>query len=93
MEIRQENNGTRGRYVLEKDGHEAEMTFVRRPGGVMYISHTGVPKALGGQGIGGSLVARAAADARAGGFKIQPACSFAAAWFAKNPDWQDVLDT
>ena len=90
-DIKIEDHGPRGRYVLEQGGLEAELTFMRRPDGTMFIGHTGVPPALGGQGIGGKLVARAAADARAAGFKIEPACSFAAAWFDRNPDWRDVL--
>lgn len=89
--IRLEENGRSGRYVLEMNGHEAELTFLRRQDGALFIGHTEVPRALGGQGIGGKLVARAAADARAAGVKIEPACSFAAAWLAKHPEWRDVL--
>lgn len=89
-EIRLEDDGKRGRYVLVKDGHEAELVFSRRDDGSLYISHTGVPSELGGQGIGGQLIARIVADARAKGVKIIPACSFAAAQFAKHPEWADL---
>lgn len=81
----------RGRYVTTIDGHVAELTFVRRPGGVLFADHTGVPDALGGKGVGKALVLRLVADARALGLRITPACSFIEAQFRRNPDWADLL--
>ncbi|MBU6372671.1 MAG: N-acetyltransferase [Alphaproteobacteria bacterium] len=90
-DIRLEDLGrNRGRYVTTIDGHVAELTFVRRPGGVLVADHTGVPDALGGQGVGKALVQRLVADARALGLKITPACSFVEALFRRNPDWADL---
>lgn len=80
----------RGRYVTTIDGHEAELTFVRHPGGVLFADHTGVPEALGGQGVGKALVQRLVSDARALGLKIAPACSFVEAQFRRNPGWADL---
>jgi hypothetical protein len=83
--------GGRGRYVTVIDGHEAELTFVRRTGGVLLADHTGVPDALGGRGVGKALVQRLIGDARALGLRIVPACSFVEAQFRRNPDWKDLL--
>jgi predicted GNAT family acetyltransferase len=85
-----EDHGSRGRYVLRKDGLEAELTFSRKEDGTIRIKHTGVPEPLGGQGIAARLVARAVEDARAAGVKIDPVCSYAAAQFAKHPEWADL---
>ena len=90
-DIRLEDLGRgRGRYAATIDGHTAELTFIRRPGGVLVADHTGVPDALGGKGVGKALVQRLVADARALGLKITPSCSFIEAHFRRNPDWADL---
>ena len=91
QEIERTDGPTGGRYQLSIDGHVAEMTFSRSSAKLIIIDHTGVPEALRGQGIGERLVARAVADARSGGFKIFPLCTFAAAQFRRHEDFRDVL--
>ncbi len=90
--INLEQSGARGRYVIVfPDGLEAEMTF-RRDGDVMTIDHTGVPTEHEGQGVAAQLVNRAIADARAGGFKILPRCSYVVVAFQRHAkEWADVL--
>ena len=89
--ITREDGDTGGRYVTTVDGHEAEMTYSRAGTSRIIIDHTGVPKALGGRGVGVALVKRAVEDARADGIKIIPLCPFAKAQIEKHPEWQDVL--
>jgi hypothetical protein len=82
----------RGRYVARlPDLPEAELTFKRKPGGVIVIDHTGVPPELEGRGIGSALAKRVIADARALGLKIEPRCSFIVAQFQRHPEWNDLL--
>lgn len=91
-EIRREDNGSKGRYVLSgPDGAEAEMTYSRVSAHHIIIDHTGVPDIFRGQGVGVGLVTRAVEDARAGDYKITPLCPFAAAQFKRHPEWADVL--
>lgn len=91
LKIDRQDGETGGRYVVTVDGHEAEMTYSRAGAKIMIIDHTGVPKELGGQGVGQALVMRAIEDARSEGFKIVPLCPFAKAQFDKHPEWGDVL--
>lgn len=91
MDIRREETQRGGRYVAVLDGHEAELTYARKGGDRIVIDHTGVPRELGGRGVGQALVRRAVEDAMANGVKIVPACSFAAAQIEKHPEWRDVL--
>lgn len=93
LQIKREDGETGGRYIVTVDGHEAEMTYSRAGAKIMIIDHTGVPKELGGQGVGQALVLRAIEDARTEGFKIVPLCPFAKAQFDKHPEWGDVLKT
>ncbi|NNU17697.1 N-acetyltransferase [Parvularcula sp. ZS-1/3] len=90
MKITREDEGGRGRYVTNVEGHEAELTF-HKEGRTLTIDHVGVPGALEGRGIGTQLVAHAVQEARARNEKLVPLCPFAAAKIGKRPEWKDVL--
>ena len=91
MQITEEFGPSGGRYIARIDGIEAEMTYSRASPHLIIIDHTGVPKALGGMGVGVALVKRAVEDARRDGIKIIPLCPFAKAQIRKHAEWQDVL--
>jgi len=54
--------------------------------GVMTITHTGVPSAIGGRGIAAELMQAALNAARSAGWTIDPACSYAAAYMRKQKE-------
>ncbi|AUH34550.1 GNAT family N-acetyltransferase [Paracoccus tegillarcae] len=89
LTITKEDRDTGGRYVTTLDGHEAELTFSKNGSTAVIADHTGVPEAIGGQGVGTALVEAMVKDARENGFKIVPLCPFVAALFERNPDWAD----
>ncbi len=91
MDIRIENEGTKGRYVVEIDGHEAEMTFSRANPKLVIVDHTGVPDELAGRGIGTALAEFAVKDAREKGFRIIPLCPFLKGKLPDHPEWKDVM--
>ncbi|SEQ42112.1 hypothetical protein SAMN05216548_104229 [Faunimonas pinastri] len=93
-EIRLEETGSGGVYVLRPEaGEAARMTFSRAGDHLIVIDHTEVPEAFRGQGIGLKLVQRAVEDARRSGRKIIPLCPFARAQFQRHPDYSDVLES
>lgn len=57
---------------------------------VMTITHTGVPSEVGGRGIASTLVQAAMDEARAQGWKVVPACSYAVAWMQRHPEYADL---
>ena len=85
--------GTGGRYVacLEGANEQGYLEWEAGPaqGGkeVRIAAHTIVPRAIGGRGVAGALVARLIADAERQGFLIRPDCSYVAKRFAENPGW------
>lgn len=79
------------RFALELDGHLAVLEYTLE-GQRLTITHTGVPGAIGGRGIAARLVEAAALHARGSGLRVRPACSYAADWFGKHPEFADVLD-
>jgi predicted GNAT family acetyltransferase len=92
MTDRQEvrNNEAEGRYELAVDGELAIAAYDRREGALIF-THTQVPAALEGQGVGSRLIKAALADARAQGLKIVPLCEFVAAYIERHPQEQDLL--
>lgn len=84
------HDAARQRFHVQLDGHEAELTYQLR-NGVMVIDHTGVPAAIGGRGVAGQLVRTAFEYARAQGWRVRPACSYAGVWAARHPDYADLL--
>jgi len=90
-EVSKEIDGTKGRFVLVRDGHEAELTFSVLSPQTIIVDHTGVPDALRGTGAGLELVTALVADARSEGYKIVPLCPFVNRQRSKHPDWADVF--
>ena len=90
-DITKELDGTKGRYVLTRDGAEAEITFSVLSPQTIIADHTGVPDVMRGTGAGEALVAHMVEDARANGFKIVPLCPFVNAQRRKHPDWADAF--
>ena len=88
------NNIERQRYELDEAGLTAfaDYRLTRgEQGEVMVIPHVEAPWALQGTGVAGRLMAGVAAHARASGLKVVPTCPYAAAWFKRYPDEQDLL--
>ena len=59
-------------------------------GGVMTLTPTEVPPAVGGRGVAGELVRAALEFVRAKGWKVVPACSYAAAWMDRHPAYAEL---
>ena len=78
------------RFETLVDGVVCELDY-QLDGATMTITHTGVPAAVGGRGIAGALVERAFETARANGWKVVPACSYAAVWAQRHPDYAELL--
>jgi predicted GNAT family acetyltransferase len=84
------HNPEAGRFEIRKDDHLAVLEYHLSDGKIVF-THTGVPEALGGQGIG-SLLARAGLDyARTQSFTIEPLCSFIAGYIQKHPEYQNLV--
>ena len=84
------DNPDRSRFELTEDGHTAFANY-RRQGAVLLIPHVEAPPALRGKGTAGRLLEGVAAHARAHGLKIEPICSYAAAWFHRHREYGDLL--
>jgi predicted GNAT family acetyltransferase len=91
-EIRYQDNGSKGVYVIDgPGGAKAEMGITKVGEHQIIIDHTDVDDAFRGKGAGLRLVTRAVEDARRAGKTVIPLCPFANAQFRRHPEWADVL--
>jgi predicted GNAT family acetyltransferase len=84
------HNAARSRFEATVEGLTCVADY-RLQGGVMQMTHTGVPPQLEGRGIAAALVRAAMDFARAQGHKVHPACSYVAAYMRRHPETQDLL--
>ncbi|MBS0476025.1 MAG: N-acetyltransferase [Proteobacteria bacterium] len=89
--ITRHGNAVAGEYNAHLEGEPAigRLTWVQR-GNVRVAEHTLVPAEIGGRGVAAQLVEALVVDARAEGFRIEPACSYVEAAFRRNPEWADL---
>ncbi|MEA3011029.1 MAG: uncharacterized protein QOJ91_2721 [Sphingomonadales bacterium] len=84
------NNEVAHQYELEVEGQLALAAYRLRDGRITF-THTEVPAALEGHGIGKRLVKAALEDARAQGLKVIPACPFVKHYMDTHPETEDLL--
>lgn len=78
------------RFTVVVDGVQALLEYQMRDDQLV-ITHTGVPEAIGGRGVASDLVKAAFEYARSNGYKVRPACSYAAAWAERHPEYSQLL--
>lgn len=91
MSMQINHDPTSGRFSTRLDGHEAELVY-RRHDRRLLIDHTGVPEAIGGRGVAGTLVKAALDYARAEGLRVVPLCSYSAEYIQRHPEYADLVD-
>lgn len=89
MELQIQHEESARRFHASVDGVDCELDY-RLAGSVMTITHTGVPDAVGGRGIAGQLMKTALDTARERQWKVVPACSYAAAYMKRHPEYEDL---
>lgn len=78
------------RFEWTEDGMLSVLDYELQHG-VMTITHTGVPQAVGGRGIAADLTKFALDTARAQGWTVRPQCSYAAAYIRRHGQYADLL--
>ncbi len=86
------HNSAAKRFESEVDGLLSKAWYRLSPGTITF-THTDVPDALAGRGIGSQL-ARAALDhARNENLRVVPLCPFISAYIERHPEYADLVDT
>ena len=82
----------KSRFEIHLEGQMAELDYRLRDS-VISFTHTGVPHALEGRGIGSLIVRTGLNYAREQGYKVIPLCSFVAAYIRRHAEYSDLLKT
>ena len=69
----------------------ARVTFPEVDDGTVDINHTFVDDSLRGQGIAGKLMEETVSLLKERNLKAVPSCSYAARWFEKHPEYEELL--
>ena len=83
-------NDDRNRYELTVEGKLAISEFNRVAQAIMF-THTEVPEALEGQGVGSALARGALEDVRAQGLQVIPLCPFIAAYIRRHREYLELV--
>jgi len=84
------HNTTDHRFEYYENGLLCRLDYRLDPP-TMHLLHTGVPAALGGQGIAADLLKAALKTAQSNNWKVKSHCSYIDHFFSKNPSYQFLL--
>ncbi len=79
------------RFVVQQDGETAELAYRDGAAGQIVFTHTGVPTALEGRGIGSALAKAGLDYARANNLEVVPLCSFVRGYIERKPEYQALV--
>ena len=65
--------------------------YSKTKNGEIYLTHTEVPSALEGKGVGSSLVRLALEDIERQQLRLVPLCPFVAGYVQKHPEWKRLV--
>lgn len=85
-------NSAKHRFEIELGDGSVAIAEYTLPEGKIMFTHTEVPPAHEGQGLGKLLIRMALAAARERGLQVIPICPFFAAYIKAHPEEQDLLD-
>ena len=86
------DNVERHRFEIDLGDGSLAIAEYTLPEGKILFTHTEVPPAHEGQGLGTMLIQAGLASARERGLKVMPICPFFAAYMKKHAEEQDLLD-
>ena len=78
------------RFELTVDGHQAVLDYVLK-GNRIIFTHTRVPPAIEGRGLGSKLVETGLDYAREKGLRVRSLCWFVSKYIRLNPEYEDLL--
>ncbi|MBM6578113.1 N-acetyltransferase [Microvirga sp. SRT01] len=84
------DNRAEQEFTLEVDGERAVAAY-QLYGDEIVFTHTVVPPAIEGRGVGSRLIRVALDSARDRGLKVVPQCPFVADFIRKHPGYRDLV--
>ncbi|MBB4036496.1 hypothetical protein GGR21_002398 [Dysgonomonas hofstadii] len=85
------DNTEANQYEFHVGTHIAKIEYIKTKNGEIYLTHTEVPVALEGQGIGSQLAEKVLMDIEKKNLRLIPLCPFVAGYIKKHPDWRHLV--
>ena len=87
------DNPAENRFELAiRNSQEVAAAYYRNGRDHLVLTHTIVPERFSGQGIGAALARGVFEELRASGRRAVLQCPFMAAYYARHPDYADIVD-
>lgn len=84
-------NEDKKRFELDVEGHQAIIESILNKENIMFLTHTEVPVALEGKGVGKKIVELALNYIKEHDYKLAPLCPFVAAYLKRHREWEPLL--
>ena len=91
LELINNEEGPRKRFELHIGDQIAFIDYIINKQGVIYLTHTEVPVALEGQGVGSAIVSKVLEHIRSEELKMAPLCPFVAVYLKRHPEAAEGL--
>ena len=84
------DNPDKTQYEFHLDGEIPRLEYIRTKDKI-YLTHTEVPAALSGKGIGSALIGAALEDIERQEFTLIPLCPVVALYLKRYPEWKRLV--
>ena len=78
-------------YEFQIGKYVPKIEYIKTKNGEIYLTHTEVPVALEGKGVGSQLVEKVLKDIEKQELRLVPLCPFVAGYIQKHPDWRRIV--
>ncbi|NDV95091.1 N-acetyltransferase [Dysgonomonas sp. 521] len=85
------DNIGKNQYEFHVGNYIPKVEYIKTNNGEIYLTHTEVPVALEGRGIGSQLAEKVLADIEKKELRLIPLCPFIAGYIKKHPDWRRIV--
>lgn len=85
------DNPDQKRFEYKVDGQTAFIEYIINKNGLIFLTHTEVPKKLRGQGIAFEMIGEALTEVKNRDLKLVPLCPTVAEYIRRNPNLKDML--
>ena len=85
------DNEERHQYEFHIGKYVPKIEYIKTKNGEIYLTHTEVPVALEGKGVGSQLAEKVLKDIEKQELRLGPLCPFIAGYIQKHPDWRRIV--
>ena len=85
------DNNKDHQYELHVEKGIAKIEYIITKNEEIYLTHTEVPPAMEGKGIGSQLVEKALKNIEERKLTLVPLCPFVAGYIQKHPEWKRIV--